>query len=59
MPELLTVKDVCKLLRLSRTRLYAHIAAGRLPKPLYLAPRTPRWRRAAIERWLAERERAA
>ena len=57
--ELLTVKDMCQLLRLSRARLYAHIAADRLPRPLYLAPRTPRWRRAAIERWLADRERAA
>ena len=57
--ELLTVKDVCKLLRLSRARVYAHVNAGRIPRPIHIAPRCPRWRRAALERWLAERERAA
>ena len=59
MPELLTVKEVCAALKLSRARVYAHVNAGRIPRPIYLAPRCPRWRREAIENWLAEREEAA
>ena len=59
MPELLTVKDVCGILKLSRSRLYAHVESGRIPKPLYIAPKVPRWRRDAIERWIAEREQLA
>ena len=29
--ELLTVKDLCDLLKLTRTRIYAHVATGRIP----------------------------
>ena len=58
-PELLRVADLCALLRLSRTQIYRKIAAGSLPPPFHLGPNTPRWRRATIDRWLAERERAA
>ena len=58
MPELLTVKEVCALLKLSRARVYAHVAGGRIPKPIHIAPRCPRWRRDVIERWIAEREAA-
>ena len=57
--ELLTIKEVCAALKLSRARVYAHVNAGRIPKPIHIAPRCPRWRREAIEDWLAEREREA
>ena len=57
--ELLRLMDVCRLLKLSRSRLYAHVEAGRIPKPIHIAPRAPRWRRDVIESWLAEREREA
>ena len=59
MSELLTVKEVCATLKLSRARVYAHVAAGRIPKPIHIAPRCPRWRSDVIENWIAERERAA
>ena len=59
MPELLTVKQLCGLLKLSRARVYAHVSSGRIPKPIHIAPRCPRWRRDVIEEWLAEREREA
>ncbi len=58
-PELLRVSDLCALLRLSRTQVYRRIADGSIPAPFHLGHHTPRWRRAVIERWLAERERAA
>ena len=58
-PELLRVRDVAQILNLSRERVHRLVAKGTIPKPFYLAPRCPRWRRSAIERWLAERERAA
>ena len=62
MQELLTVSEVGELLKLSRSRVYAHVAAGRIPKPIHIAPRTPRWRREEIESWierLAAREARA
>ena len=59
MEELLTVADVCRQLRVSRTRLYERIANGSIPRPFHLAPRCPRWRRETIERWIAARERDA
>ena len=60
-PELLTVRDMCDLLRMSRVQLYRRINAGTIPPPMHLGPKTPRWRRAAIEAWFdaAEREAAA
>ena len=57
--ELLTVKDLCDLLKLTRTRIYAHVATGRIPAPFHPTPRCPRWRRDVIESWIAEREREA
>ena len=59
MPELLTVKEVCALLKLSRTRLYKRIEEGAIPRPFHVANRCPRWRREVLERWIAEREAAA
>lgn len=35
------------------------VAQNRLPKPIKYGPRTVRWPREVIERWIAEKEAAA
>ena len=59
MIELLTTADLAALLKISASQLRRRVTAGQVPKPFYPAPGSPRWRRAAIEAWLAECERAA
>ena len=59
MTDLLTVADVCRILRVSRTRLYERVSNGSIPAPFHLAHRCPRWRRETIEAWISARERNA
>ena len=54
LPELLTVADIADLLRVSTRTIHRYRSEGRLCEPLLLGGRTPRWRRADIQRWLAE-----
>ena len=46
MPELLTAAQTAKLLSMRRESLWRAVKAGRLPAPIYLASRMPRWRRS-------------
>lgn len=48
MDKLLTTKDVCQRLNISRTTLAAWLKAGALPRPIVVG-RTRRWAPAAIE----------
>lgn len=48
LPLLLTVKDLCKLLRLPRSSLYQLRANGTLPEPIRLGPNRVRWRATDI-----------
>lgn len=57
MIELLTTADLAALLKITPSQLRRRVRAGLAPKPFYPAPGSPRWRRAAVEAWLAERER--
>jgi len=41
---LLTAKEAAALRRCSRATLWRDVGAGRLPPPIYLAPKRPRWR---------------
>ena len=56
--KLLTVREVCALLRISRTSLYDWLAAGRFPKPIHLQPNVPRWREDDVRAWIDSREAA-
>ena len=49
---LLRVRDVCARAGLSRSTVYARLAAGRFPKPIYPAPGAPRWRSDEIAAWI-------
>lgn len=41
---------------LSRSTIYARMAAGTFPQPVHLGPRAVGWFEDEIESWLAERE---
>lgn len=53
MQPLLTVRDVAELLRCSNRHIHRMKDAGRIPAPLR-AGGLLRWRRSAIELWLAD-----
>jgi predicted DNA-binding transcriptional regulator AlpA len=46
---MLTVKQVARRLRVSVRSVWRRVQSGRLPRPLYPWPKTPRWPREAIE----------
>jgi predicted DNA-binding transcriptional regulator AlpA len=41
---LITGNDARNLVKLKRTAFHDAVAAGRLPQPVYLSKRAPRWR---------------
>jgi prophage regulatory protein len=57
-PDLLRMKDVLALLRVSEPTLWHWRRAGRFPQPLRIGPNSVRWRRETVEAWLREREGA-
>lgn len=58
--QILRMRDVVELTRISRSRIY--VLMGRVedafPRPIRLGARAVGWRRAEIEAWLDSRERA-
>ena len=51
--QLLTVRDVCAALKISRPTLYSNLRRRPgFPRPLYPASRSPRWRTDEIEDYL-------
>jgi predicted DNA-binding transcriptional regulator AlpA len=49
---LLTTNEVAELLRVNRSTLSRWRSAGVGPRPIWLSPSTPRYRRADVEDWL-------
>ena len=52
-PVLLSVADVARMLSVSVRHVWRLRDSGDLPAPIYLG-RTVRWRKAALDRWIAE-----
>ncbi len=52
-PEALAAADAALLLGVSRSLFFKMHSAGKVPVPVYLTPRCPRWRRAELLAWLA------
>lgn len=48
----LTAKDAASLLGISRAQLWKLHASGRLPLPVYLGTKAPRWRADELREWL-------
>jgi prophage regulatory protein len=53
--QLLTVTDVCKLLRISKPTLWRLRRSGDFPDPTTVTERIFGWRRSEIDAWLASR----
>jgi predicted DNA-binding transcriptional regulator AlpA len=53
--QLLTVTDVCKLLRISKPTLWRLRRSGNFPDPTTVTERIFGWRRSEIDAWLASR----
>ena len=53
--QLLTVTDVCRLLRISKPTLWRIRRAGNFPDPTTVTERIFGWRRSEIDAWLASR----
>ena len=51
MAEMLSVRDVAALLKLSTRQVYKLVACGRMPQPLKVG-RSTRWRSADIAAWI-------
>jgi predicted DNA-binding transcriptional regulator AlpA len=45
---LVTAREAAALRRCSLATVWRDVAAGRLPPPIYLAPKRPRWRLADV-----------
>ena len=50
--------QVERLTTLSRSSIYAYMAAGQFPRPVRIGRRAVAWRLADIEQWLAARATA-
>ena len=53
-PELLTVEEAAEMCGMGPTKLRELVKQGRFPKPVKLSSRWVRWRRADIQKWIAE-----
>ncbi len=49
----LSAKNAAILLGISRAQLWKLHASGRLPLPVYLGAKAPRWRADELREWLA------
>ena len=49
---LLNIKAVCARTGLGRTKVYELLTENKFPKPIYPAPRAPRWRSDEIADWI-------
>jgi len=52
--QLLTLRDVCDLIRISRSTVYKRITEGTFPPPIRLGTRTVRWQYIDISRWRSD-----
>ena len=56
--QLLTVREVTKLTRLSKPTIYKLISAGRFPRQVHLAPQRVVWLRSEVLAWIAKQAAA-
>jgi predicted DNA-binding transcriptional regulator AlpA len=54
LPELLTRRELCAFLRISRRCLDDWIKAGRFPRPIAFNDWHHRWTKAGVRRWLRD-----
>ncbi|UVT20108.1 MAG: AlpA family phage regulatory protein [Nitrospira sp.] len=55
----LRIKDIQRLISLSRSAIYSRLSDLDFPRPIKLGPRAIGWLKSDIEAWLAGRPRSA
>ena len=55
--QLLGLREVMRRLRMSRSSIYAAIAAGEFPRPIRVGSRSVRWFAREIDVWVESRPR--
>lgn len=54
--ELMCYREVVAFVKLSRASVWRFVRAGQFPPPLLFGPRSPRWKRSHLERWMEQKE---
>ena len=49
------INDICAMARMSKSKYYSEVQAGRAPAPLNFGPRCARWPLSVVRAWLIER----
>lgn len=59
--HLLTAAEAAAFLKISRRTFFREVADGRMPQPVRVTPRSPRWDRLQLQAWInmKGREQAA
>jgi len=57
--EMLTVKELCERLQITRSTLTRWVGSGLAPRPVVLGARTVRFRAIDVDRWLSDETFAA
>jgi excisionase family DNA binding protein len=57
--EMLTVKELCERLQITRSTLTRWVGSGLAPRPILLGARTVRFRAIDVDRWLGDETFAA
>lgn len=57
--KVLRLRPVLDTVGLSRSSIYAMVAAGKFPKPIRLGPRAVGWLASDVEEWLDTRIQAS
>lgn len=52
--RLLRRPEVCRLVAMSRSALYARIAAGEFPRPVVIGKQSVAWRITDLNRWMSQ-----
>lgn len=52
--RLLPIAEVCHIVGLSKSTIWARARAGTFPQPVKLSERTTRWASTAVDSWVAE-----
>ena len=54
--KLLRLHDVCEIVGLSRSSIYAAMGSGTFPRAVQIGERAVRWKASDIENWLGSKD---
>ena len=54
--KLIRLREVCNIVGLSRSTIYAAMSVGKFPRAIHVGVRSVRWKASDIENWLKSKE---